>query len=308
MGERIVVSLPEGDNEYQRLQASDAQAAAARLGLEAEVFYAENNAILQIQQLFKVVHAAERPALIVVEPVAFEGLERVAQRAASLGIGMAVLNCTIGYLDRLRSDFPRLPIFTVGSDQTEIGRLQARQIQALLPSGGTLLYIQGPPNSPAAGERLAGTQEVLASSAIRMVVIDSRWSEESAEKAVRSWLRLKTSDSARIDVVAGQDDSMARGARRAFEASPELQGRCAEMRFLGIDGVPSVGQKMVESGQLTATIVMPSNTGPALEAVARWLRSGVVPPRAVRVPFESFPSEAELKRQASRPGPGTAPA
>ena len=305
MGERIVVSLPEGDNEYQRLQATDAQATAARLGLDVEVFYAENNAILQIQQLFKVVHAAERPVLIVVEPVAFEGMERVAQKAASLGIGIAVLNCTVGYLDRLRGEFPKLPIFAVGSDQKEIGRLQARQIQALLPSGGTVLYIEGPPNSPAAGERLAGTQEDLAGSAIRMVVIDARWSEESAEKAVRSWLRLRTSDSVRIDLVAGQDDSIARGARKAFESSPELASRCADIPFLGIDGVPSVGQKMVQTGQLTATIVMPSNTGPALEAVARWLRSGGAPPRAVRVPVASFPDETELKRRAGRPGSGT---
>jgi len=305
MGERIVVSLPEGDNEYQRLQATDAQATAARLGLDVEVFYAENNAILQIQQLFKVVHAAERPVLIVVEPVAFEGMERVAQKAASLGIGIAVLNCTVGYLDRLRGEFPKLPIFAVGSDQKEIGRLQARQIQALLPSGGTVLYIEGPPNSPAAGERLAGTQEDLAGSAIRMVVIDARWSEESAEKAVRSWLRLRTSDSVRIDLVAGQDDSIARGARKAFESSPELASRCADIPFLGIDGVPSVGQKMVQTGQLTATIVMPSNTGPALEAVARWLRSGGTPPRAVRVPVASFPDETELKRRAGRPGSGT---
>src|SRR5215471_3422373 len=187
MGERIVVSLPEGDNEYQRLQAAEAQTVGTQLGLEVEVFYAENNAVLQIQQLFKVVHATERPVLVVVEPVAFEGMERVAQKAASVGIGIAVLNCTVTYLDRLRGEYPKLPLFTVGSDQTEIGRLQARQIRTLLPSGGTVLYIQGPPNSPAAGERLAGTQEGLASSTTRMTVIDSRWSEESAERAVRSW-------------------------------------------------------------------------------------------------------------------------
>ena len=50
MPDKIVVSLPEGDNEYQRLQAADAQAAAARLGLAVEVLYADNNAVLQIQR------------------------------------------------------------------------------------------------------------------------------------------------------------------------------------------------------------------------------------------------------------------
>jgi len=309
MSERIVVSLPEGDNEYQRLQASDAQATAARLGLGIEVLYAENNAVLQIQQLFKAIHAPDPPRAVVVEPVAVEGMERVAHKAASIGIGTAILNCTVDYLERLRAEFPSLPIFAVGSDQTEIGRLQGRQIQALLPSGGNVLYIQGPPSTPVVAERLRGTERSLEGSPIRIVVIDARWSEDSAEKAVRGWLRLKTSESVRIDLVAGQDDSIARGARRAFEDSGEMAGPSSDVPFLGIDGVPSVGQKLVASGQLAATIVMPSNTGPALESLARWLRSGTLPPLSVRIPVASFPSEAELRaRAASRAGskPGRA--
>lgn len=308
MPDRIVVSLPEGDNEYQRLQAADAQATAARLGLAIELLNADNNAVLQIQQLFKVIHAADRPRAVVVEPVAIEGMERVARKAASLGIATAILNCTVGYLERLRAEFPAIPSFAVGSDQTEIGRLQGRQIQALLPRGGSILYIQGPPNTPVATERLAGTQRSLEGFEIRMVVIDAGWSEESAEKAVRSWLRLKTSEGVRIDLVAGQDDSIARGARRAFESSADTAGLSSDVPFLGIDGVPSVGQKLVANGQLAATIVMPSNTGPALEALARWLRSGTLPPVSVPVPVTSFPSEAELRARAasrggSRPGP-----
>ena len=305
MSEKVVVSLPDSANEFQLLQAADAQSTAARLGLDVEVLYADNNAVLQIQQIFKFIHAEHRPGAIVVEPVAVEGMERVVQKAASVGIGTAILNTTVAYVDRLRGEFPTLPIFAVGSDQVEIGRLQGRQMQALLPSGGTVLYIQGPRNSPVAGERLKGTQDGIAGLDIRTVVIDAQWTEESAEKAVRSWLRLKTTESVRIDLVAGQDDSIARGARRAFEAAPEASGRWAQIPFLGIDGVPSVGQKLVHSGQLTATVIMPSNTGPALEAVARWRRSGAVPPASLRVAVESFPSEKELPlRAASRRPPG----
>ena len=47
-------------------------------------------------------------------------------------------------------------------------------------------------------------------------------------------------------------------------------------------------------GRLTATIVMPSNTGPALEAVDAWLRTGTPPPAAIRVPVRSFPPEERL--------------
>jgi|SRR5262245_18347714 len=304
MPERIVVSLPEGGNEYQRLQASDAQATAARLGLEVEVLDAENNAVLQIQQLFKPIHSSERPRALVVEPVALEGMERLATKAAAASIGTAILNCTVPYIDGLRSTYPSLPIFAIGSDQTEIGRLQGRQIEALLPFGGTVLYVQGPPNTPVVAERLRGTEEQVRGSGIHLVVIDAHWSEESAEKAVRSWLRLKHSESVRVDLVAGQDDSIARGARRAFEAGADTRERVAEVPFLGIDGVPSVGQQLVASGQLAATIVMPSNTGPALEALSRWLRSGTLPPPSVRVPVSSFPTENQLRaRTRKRQGP-----
>jgi len=70
------------------MQAADAKLAAERAGLELEVLYADNNAILQIQQLFHHVHApeAERPAAIIVETVVGEGLERVARNAARAGI------------------------------------------------------------------------------------------------------------------------------------------------------------------------------------------------------------------------------
>jgi ribose transport system substrate-binding protein len=299
MPDRIVVSLPEGDNEYQRLQAADAEAAAARLGLEAEVLYADNNAVLQIQQLFKVIHAPEAPRAIVVEPVAVEGMERLARRAAGAGIGTAILNHTASFLERLRGEFPALPLLAVGSDQAEIGRLQGRQVAALLPSGGSILYVQGPPNTPVVAERLKGTEEVLARSGVEMLVVDAHWSEESASRAVQAWLRLKTSENARIDAVAGQDDSIARGARRAFEASGLLT---RDVPFLGIDGVPSVGQKLVSEGQLAATIIMPSNTGPALDVLARWLRSGTLPPLRIRVPVASFPAEADLRARGAARG------
>jgi ribose transport system substrate-binding protein len=298
MPERIVVSLPEGDNEFQRLQAADAHASAARLGLTVDLIYADNNAVQQIQQLFKVVHSPDPPRAMVVEPVAVEGMERLAQKAAGAGIASAILNCTVGYLDRLRSAFPALPIFAVGSDQTQIGRLQGRQIQALLPSGGRILYVQGPPNTPVVLERLKGTEAALGGAGIHMVVIDAHWSEESATKAVHAWLRLKSSEGTRIDLVAGQDDSIARGARLAFEASGMISPRSRDVPFIGIDGVPSVGQRLVTEGVLAATIVMPSNTGPALDALARWLRTGTLPPLGVRVPIASFPAEEELREQA----------
>jgi ABC-type sugar transport system substrate-binding protein len=186
----------------------------------------------------------------------------------------------------------------LGSDQIEIGRMQARQMRALLPHGGTVLYMQGPVSHSAARERLQGTQDAIAGTALRLVLMEGTWTEESADQVVRKWLRLKTTEGTRIDLVACQDDAMARGARRAIEGAPELTRPWGDLPYLGIDGVPSVGQRMVKEGQLTATVVMPSNTGPALEAIGRWIRNGSVPAPSIRVPVSSFPPEDALRPRA----------
>ncbi len=295
MSDKVVVALPDRSNEYQQLQAADAQATAQRLGLDIEVLDADSNAILQIQQLFKFIHAPDKPRAMVVEPVATEGMERVTQKAAAAGIGVGILNSTAAYVEVLRKQYPQLPLFMLGSDQVEIGRMQGRQMRMLLPGGGTVLYIQGPLSATAARERFQGTQEAIAGSPLETVVIDSQWTEESAEQAVRKWLRLRTTEGVSIDLVAGQDDAMARGARRAIEATPEVAGQWSAVPFLGIDGVPSVGQRLVQEGQLTATVVMPSNTGPALEAVSRFMKSGHLPAPNIRMTATSFPAEDALR-------------
>jgi ABC-type sugar transport system substrate-binding protein len=298
VGEKIVVSLPEKDNEFQQLQTSDALAAAGRLGLDVEVLYSENNAVLQIQQLFRVVHAAQPPRALVVEPVSLLGLERVAQAALRSGVAWALLNSGAAWLEDLRRRSPDLPVLEVGSDQVEIGRIQGRHLRALLPTGGTVIYVQGPRGGSAADGRSRGFQESIAGGDIATVILDGLWTEQSAEQAVRGWLRLRKWENTQIDAVAAQDDSMARGARRALEAVPELAKRCATLPFLGIDGVPGVGQELVRQGVLTATVVMPSNTGAAIEALARWLRTGIRPAPSIDLPVRSFPEERDLRRRS----------
>jgi simple sugar transport system substrate-binding protein len=292
---RVTVSLPEQGNEYQALQTEEARATAERLGLEIEVLYAENSGILQIQQVLRAIRSAEKPVGVVIEPVTPDGLTSVSRKIVAAQMGLAVLNCTAPYLDDLRAQNPELAIFTVSSDQVEIGRIQGRQVLALLPSGGTVLVVHGSPGSRPAQERFAGFNEVVGTNnGVRVISVYGLWTEASAEHAVRSWLSLASAEKS-IDIVAAQDDSMARGARRAVEAV--LGPKSANIVYLGIDGVPSVGQKMVQEGRLAATVIMPSNTGAALEHMVRWRQSGTVP-ASVSLAVRSFPPESELVQRA----------
>jgi ABC-type sugar transport system substrate-binding protein len=290
---KVVVGLLTAEQEFQQLQAKDARAAAAGLGLEVEVVFAEGNAVVQIQQLFRHIHApeGERPAAIVVEAAAGDGLERVARNAVGAGIGWILVNTRVSYVDGLRAAHPGQAIAMIGADHREVGRIQARQCRSLLPAGGNVLCVQGPEYSTVALDRLTGLREALGAG-FEVRALNGDWTEASGERALASWLRLKTSEAFRPDVVACQNDSMAVGARRGLAQHRPQWG---SLPFLGCDGLPEGGQKMVAAGELVATIVTPSNTGPALEIVARWLRSREVPAHEVLLPPRSHPPEDRIR-------------
>jgi ABC-type sugar transport system substrate-binding protein len=300
---RIVVGLLSEQQEFQRMQAENAARAAEGTGFDLQVLYAADSPILQIQQLYKVIHIPpeQRPFAILVETVVGEGLERVARAAVGAGIGWVLLNHTVPYILALRAQHPELPISTVSTDQEEVGRIQARQFRALIPSHrGTVLYIQGPSDTSAAQGRLKGAREGLAGSRIELRVLHGLWTEGGGEQAVTGWLRLKTSETMVPDVIGCQNDAMAVGARRALEKShrPEL----LKVPLTGCDGLPDGGQRLVNMKQLVATVVVPSNTGPAIEMLARAQKSGqAVPPQILLKP-SSFPPDTDGGRRFGPPG------
>jgi ABC-type sugar transport system substrate-binding protein len=294
---KLVVALLDAAQEFQQLQASDAREAAARLALEVQVDFAEGHAVVQIQQLFKAIHAApaERPLAIVVEPVTGEGLERVARNAVKAGIGWVLVNAEVAYLDELRAAHPELPIAIVGTDQREAGRIQGRQVRALAKGGGRVLCVQGPQDAAASLRRLDGLSEALGPG-YELRGINADWTEAGGQRAVGSWLRLKTAEAFRPDVVVCQNDAMAIGARQALrENRPDWRS----LPLLGCDGLPEGGQKQVAQGLLAGTVVTPSNTGPALELVVRWLRTKQQPPREVLLAPRSHPPEDRIAQRAT---------
>ena len=294
---RILVSLTTNDNDYQIEQAQSAEQAAAKLGVTAEIVYADNDAINQSTQLLKAVQAPpeSRPNAIVFEPVGGTALPQVARAAASAGIGWAVLNRDANYVEELRRT-SSAPIFAISSDHAEIGRIQGRQFAALLPRGGTALYVQGPSENSAAKERTLGMQEAKPAN-VQIIALRAQWTEESSQRAVRSWLKLSTSQRAPVDLVSAQDDSMAIGARKAFEESSNDadRERWLKLPFLGCDGLPKTGQAWIRSGLLTATVFVPPNTGQAIEMFVHAIQNRKNPPERVLTVPTSIPPLETLK-------------
>jgi inositol transport system substrate-binding protein len=291
---RFVVALLDEAQEFQRHQAADARAVAAQLDVELDVVFAENNAIFQIQQLYRMIRT--KPHAILVESVAGEGLERVARAAALAGVGWVLVNRKVPYAETLRRDHPTLPIGTISTDQLEIGRIQGRQFRALLPKGGRVLYVGGPPDTSAAQQRLQGAQEAVAGSKVELTVVEGQWTEASGATAVERWLRLKRD----VDVIGCQNDMMAVGAGRALTAAGASAADAKWVPRTGVDGLPDGGQKLVRMGQLAATVVVPSNTGPSLRALAQACRGGAPLPAETLLLPTSFPDVRELSNPGER--------
>lgn len=120
----VLVSLATDASDFQREQAKAAEEAAARLGITAQITYAQNDALDQSEQLLKVIQgdAGGRPQAIVIQPCGQTALPHVARAAVAAGIGWAVLNWTVDYVAELRRGY-HVPVFIVSSDQQEIGRI-----------------------------------------------------------------------------------------------------------------------------------------------------------------------------------------
>ena len=297
---RFLISLPTSKNDFQLAQALSAEQAAQKRAIDLEIVYADNDAVQQSTQILKAIQVpvGTRPEAIVIEPASGTALPQVARAACAVGIGWAVLNRAPDYISELRRT-TTVPIFSISSDHVEIGRIQGRQFAALLPNGGSVLYIEGPSHSSSAKNRTLGMLQTKPSN-IQVATLKGQWTEESAWKAVRSWLQLTTSRRADLGLVSAQDDSMAMGARKAFqEAADEEHGRWSSLLFTGCDGLPTTGQAWVRKGFLAATICIPPIAGQAVESLIEAIQNGRKPPEYSATVSFSIPALDALSARKS---------
>lgn len=294
----LALCLVNDTNDFQVAVRDDVAAAAARVGYDLEVHVAQGDAIAQIRQLYSCIHrpAEQRPKALLFIPVRDGTLEQTVRDAIAAGMGCVILNRHPAYLEALRREFPNVALGTVGPDQVEAGRLQARQARALLPDGGFALYVMGPSLSSATQDRLAGFRDALEGSAIDFAQVHGDWATGTAEAAVLRWLRLVLQSELRLDIVVCQNDAMAIGARKALATAADEMRRpaLAALPMTGFDGHPSVGRKMVDEGQLAGTIVQTGPGGPAVEWLARALEGDQRSPQVV-LPLAPYPELSRLR-------------
>ncbi len=284
---QVVVALTTRENDYQAEQATAVTEMAARLGIKIQIIYADNDAVNQTQQLVKIIQdPIQRPTAILVEPVG-TGMPQVAKAAIAAGIGWGIINSDPDYIAELRRG-GAVPAFSVSTDQSEVGRIQGKQLAVLVP-GGNVLYIEGPFNSTATQLRTKGMLSTKPS-AVELKMLKGDWTERSAHNAVKSWLSLGSSRQLQIRGVICQNDAMAMGARKAFvDLTEKDREQWLSIPFTGCDGVTKTGQEWVRRGLLKATIITAPAAGIALEILAKAVNVGSMPPDRTLIPPRSFP-------------------
>lgn len=293
----VLVSLITEDNDFQLEQAASAQTAAMKLGANVEIIYGNNDAVLQTQQILQYIQEpAKRPDAILVEPIG-TGMPQVAKAAVSAGIGWGIINSGVDYLGPLRQH-AMVPVFSVLSDNEEIGKIQGKQIEAMLGETGCVLYIEGPSVRDVSRLRTKG---MMASKppAVTVKTLRGDWTQQSGYHAIKSWLTLSTSREMNIGMIACQNDDMANGARRAFEELTDMSERDRWLRLpiTGCDGVPKAGQNWVRQGRLAATVLSPALMGKALEILASARKTGSQPPERTLSAPSSFPKLEEIQQK-----------
>lgn len=295
--ERVALCLVDASNDFQLLLRNEAELQARRSQVRLEVHHTGHDLVAQIRQVRSLI-ASEPPRAILILAAFDHGLGLVAREAARIGTSFVFLNRTEDDLEELRREAqPGCSVFTVCADEVETGRVQGRQLLRLLPRKGLVLYVQGSTRSVAARDRTAGMRESTRGAPFDVDLIEAGWTRAEARSAVAKWFRIVSKGGLAVDLVSAQNDQIALGVLDALQDVASEIGRpeLARIPVCGCDGTPQLGQTLVRERRLTATVVLPRSSGPAVEAVTRLLREGTVPPPISTLKATSFPAEATLQ-------------
>jgi ABC-type sugar transport system substrate-binding protein len=287
-------------DSYQLLQEQTARSEGPRLGLAVEVVFSPGFDHVRVIRKRLADEDAPKVDAVIVEPTSVSSTDHLLKELKGR-TGVVLLNAWSLAVEAASRDWDSdIPFGTVSTNHSRIGEIQGRQVAALLPDGGQVLCVTGPLRSSAAVERLQGLRSLLHPAITVFESEAGHWTQSAATVAFDSWYALRKAQSFVLDVVAAQSDDLAIGARSAAHAVANAAHRdmLSRVRFLGVDGCPAFGRKLVDAGELFASVATPASVGEALRALQTFWKAG----RAM--PLRTF-TEPQPYPPASAPTPRT---
>ncbi len=276
---RTVFVLLIGDTEgkpvdlYQVLQEKDAVAAGRAAGYEVDVAWATS--FDQYGAVRKRLAASPVDA-VVVEPASVTTAGLILKSLQGQA-GIVLLNVwDPGFETVLAAWGNGLPAGTITQPQAEIGRIQGRQLSAVVPDRANVLVVTGPPRSSAARDRLEGLRSAVRPDVTLHATEANQWSETDGILAFNSWYGVFKSRRDEIHAIAGQSDDLAVGASKAGAAvaNADHARMFGSARLFGVGGVPGYGKEMVDGGRLVATVAVRPNAGLGIAMLRRFWSDG----------------------------------
>lgn len=244
--------------EPWRVQMNNDIKEAAAKHPELKMLYsdAQNRSETQQSQVREFVQ--QKVNLIIITPKEARPLTRPVEEAMDAGIPVIVLDRKI--------EGDKYTCF-IGGDNVKIGREAGKYMVQLLGGKGDIVELQGLGTSTPAKDRHDGFMDGIKGSNIKILEsVDCQWLEPNAQREMASAL----SRFPKIDAVYGHNDPSAHGAYKAAEQ--EGKGREKQIKFVGIDALPTEGVRYVKDGILTATFQYPTGGAEAIDNALKILK------------------------------------
>ncbi|GGE16081.1 rhizopine-binding protein [Aureimonas endophytica] len=273
----IGVTVARADSVFLTILRQGMEARAKELpDVRLQVEDAQNDPQRQIDQVQNFI--AAKVDAIVVAAVDGDGTPAMTKLATAAGIPIVYAVHPPGDLETL----PEKTAF-VGSDETQSGTMQTKEVCKLLGGKGNAYVLMGPLNNHSSIVRTKDIEDVLATPDCAGIKIVDRqaagWDRIEAQNIMTNWL----SSASDFDAVIANNDEMAIGAIQALKAV----GRDPKSVVVaGIDATPD-GLAAMKAGDLDVTVFQNATAqGAASVDAAVKLAKGETTERNIWVPFE----------------------
>lgn len=285
--QRIAVSMANTGPWLSLVQRGISAHAARQPGLEIKLQDAQDDIARQISQIENFI--AQRVDAIIVVTVDTQATPRMTRLVTAAGIPLVYVNHPPAE--------ERLPprVVFVGSDETDSGTLQTREVCRLLGGKGHVLLMVGDLGNQSAIRRTQDVKDVIAKPPCQAMKISAEqsagWSRVQGADLMTNWITAGLP----MDAVIANNDEMAIGAIQALKSARKLD----KVLVAGVDATQDALAAM-KAGELKVTVfqdAMGQGAG-AVDAALKLIRGERVAQR-VWVPFELV-TPANMQRYLTR--------
>lgn len=230
--------------------------------VEIRMAFADDDDVQQSRQIDSLLNTGLD--LLIVSPNQVKGLSGSMRRAQEMKVPVILY-------DRKMNDVE----FTafMGADNYAIGYMMGEFAAAQLKGKGNIAEIGGLKGSSPAKERHRGFADAIRKYPDLKIVgyAEGDWKEESGARAMEEILKYYEGP---IDLVFGDNDRMALGARKMLLSREQSDGLKKEILYLGVDAlpIPDGGMENVRDGLLTASGIYPTCGDELIDLALKILR------------------------------------